>query len=151
MTLKKKAPEPEPESPPCEPLPLPVSYQSWYEGIENVPEMRRIVDNPVFRKGLAVLLDMAQPTQVGVTAPNINADASLGWYAGYADCIKDILRKLTDPNVASRLEQAAARARDKHETYDGSMEEYAYVKPRYDMSKLPEIPVLPDQTPDSES
>jgi len=127
------------------PLPkLPSSLLAWYEGAGNAERFREITKDPVFRQGLAILLERARPSQAGAMAPNVDASAALGWYAGYCDAIADVMTKLTDPKQAAELKRKAMKHSQTGGGHDadpfGDEIPWGHIRSPYDMSNLPDIP-----------
>jgi len=134
---QKKQPDTD-ESP--RPLtPLPKSLREWYRNEENVVRFKRILEDPVFREGVAVLMEQARPTQRGVMHPDVNAERALGLYAGYCEAIHDMFTKLTDPVKANLLTDVAgnpALSPGVPTNFGEDEESWEHVRPKFDFSSL---------------
>lgn len=103
-TAQRKT-KPQPEAA----LPLPVGVSDWFQDPNNAAQLRELLNKPVLRTALAILLERARPTQGGAltSAAQGTSAAALGYYAGYADAIKDLRTALIDP---MKLAEAGSRA-----------------------------------------
>jgi hypothetical protein len=91
----------------------------WFSDPANSSQLREILAHPVLRLAMATLLERARPTQGGaiITASQGTSPAALGYYAGYADAIKDLRFGLTNPKKLAESGSKQAMSADLEEAW----------------------------------
>tara|TARA_Y100001938_G_C8095786_1_gene438031 strand:+ start:3545 stop:3850 length:306 start_codon:yes stop_codon:yes gene_type:complete len=73
---------------------LPIPLERWFTDVEKIEELRKVLDSEAFQTAVAILKDIAGPSN-STLSTDINENSNRhAWYAGYRDAFQD-LHKLT--------------------------------------------------------
>ena len=75
-------------------VPLPIPLDRWFTDVKKIEELRKVLDSEAFQTAVAILKDIAGPSNSTIST-DINENSNRhAWYAGYRDAFQD-LHKLT--------------------------------------------------------
>ena len=88
-------------------IPVPIPLNRWLTDVKRIEELRKVLDSEAFQTAVAILKEIAGPTNSTV-ANDLNANNNrYAWYAGYRDAFNDLhkLTKLKDSKPVYRPEE----------------------------------------------
>lgn len=77
-------------------IPLPVPLDRWFNDVKKIEDLRAILDTEAFQTAVAILKEVAGPTNSTISADAGTNSHRHAWYAGYRDAFND-LHRLTTP------------------------------------------------------
>ena len=77
-------------------IPLPAPLDRWFNDVKKIEELRAILDTEAFQTAVAILKEIAGPTNSTISGDPGSNSHRHAWYAGYRDAFNDLYR-LTTP------------------------------------------------------
>ena len=75
---------------------LPIPLERWFNDVKRIEELRNVMDAEALQTAIAVLKEVAGPSNSSITPDAISNSHNYAWYAGYRDAFND-LHRLTKP------------------------------------------------------
>tara|TARA_B100000902_G_scaffold392664_1_gene445438 strand:- start:664 stop:990 length:327 start_codon:yes stop_codon:yes gene_type:complete len=82
---------------------LPVPLDLWFKDAQKVEELREVLESEALQTAIAVLKEIAGPSNGGIGSDSFSTSQRYAWYAGYRDAFND-LYKLTQYRQETRIE-----------------------------------------------
>ena len=78
---------------------LPIPLERWFNDAKRIEELRDIMDAEALQTAIAILKEIAGPSNGTISSDPVSNSHSHAWYAGYRDAFNDLYR-LTKPKQA---------------------------------------------------
>lgn len=82
---------------------LPIPLDLWFKDAQKVDELRKVLESEALQTAIAVLKEIAGPSNGGIGGDTVSTSQRYAWYAGYRDAFND-LHKLTRYRTETKIE-----------------------------------------------
>lgn len=82
---------------------LPIPLDLWFKDAQKVDELRKVLESEALQTAIAVLKEIAGPSNGGIGDDAVSTSQRYAWYAGYRDAFND-LHKLTRYRTETKIE-----------------------------------------------
>lgn len=79
---------------------LPIPLERWFNDAKRIEELRNVMDVEALQTAIAVLKEIAGPSNGSISPDAVSNSHNYAWYAGYRDAFNDLYR-LTKHKQAS--------------------------------------------------
>ena len=71
---------------------LPIPLERWFNDVQRIEELRNVMDTEALQTAIAVLKEIAGPSNGSISPDSVSNSHNYAWYAGYRDAFNDLYR-----------------------------------------------------------